>query len=141
VSLDAAPFLRVASPSGFAYRVHLRGDTDAPHSRDCPDFEANRLHACKHVERVRAYLRAKEGTLPAVYRRAAARPRVYLHFGEVVESRLLGRPEGAAGRSSPTRWASGRPFRRSRPLCSNLSMRIAYGQAVFVRSAPLVAYP
>ena len=26
VSPDAAPFLRVASPSGFAYRAHLRGD-------------------------------------------------------------------------------------------------------------------
>jgi len=94
VSLDAAPFLRVASPSGFAYRVHLRGDADGPHSCDCPDFEANRLHACKHVERVRAYMRGKDGKLPAGYRRAAGRARIYLHFGEVVEPRLLGRPEG-----------------------------------------------
>ncbi len=38
VSLDVAPFLRVASPSGFAYRIHLRGDADGPHSCDCPDL-------------------------------------------------------------------------------------------------------
>lgn len=94
VSPDGAPFLSVASASGFSYRVHLRGDADGPHTCDCPDFEANRLHTCKHVERVRARMRGKEGALPAGYRRAAGRSRVYLHFGEVVEPRLLGRPEG-----------------------------------------------
>ncbi len=88
------PFFAVESPSGFAYRVHLRGDTGGPHSCDCPDFEANRLHTCKHVERVRTYMRS-----PA-YRRLdrhltlARRSRVYLHFGEVVEPRLFGTPKG-----------------------------------------------
>jgi superfamily II DNA or RNA helicase len=94
VRLDTAPLVRVVSPSGFAYRVHLRGDADGPHSCDCPDFEANRLHACKHVESVRAYLRRTKDALPARHRRAAGRARIYLHFGELVEPRLLGRPEG-----------------------------------------------
>ena len=88
------PFLLVASSSGFSYRVHLRGNSDAPHSCDCPDFEANRLHTCKHVERVRAFLNAPGTRLPAEHRRLARRPRIYLHFGELVEPRLLGTPEG-----------------------------------------------
>ncbi len=88
------PFFTVESPSGFAYRVHLRGGAGGPHSCDCPDFEANRLHTCKHVERVRTYMRS-----PAYYRldrhRAlAGRPRAYLHFGEVLEPRLFGAPKG-----------------------------------------------
>jgi len=56
VALDEPPRVRVESPSGFSYRVRLRGRADGPHSCDCPDFEANRLHTCKHVERVRLYL-------------------------------------------------------------------------------------
>lgn len=46
------------------------------------------------MERARSYLRGKEASLPPAHRRAAARPRVYLHFGEVIEPRLFGRPEG-----------------------------------------------
>ena len=91
---DPAPFLRVESASGFGYRVHLRGGAEGPHSCDCPDFEANRLHTCKHVERVRAWLGSPRSRLPRGHRRVAERPRIYLHFGEVVEPRLLGRPEG-----------------------------------------------
>jgi hypothetical protein len=74
--------------------VHLRGDAGGPHSCDCPDFEANRLHTCKHVERARRYLTSRSGRIPAAHRVAARRPRVYLHFGEVVEPRLLGQPQG-----------------------------------------------
>lgn len=88
------PFLLVSSSSGFSYRVHLRGDAEAPHSCDCPDFEANRLHTCKHVERVRAFLNAPRTRLPAEHRRLASRSRIYLRFGELVEPRLLGMPRG-----------------------------------------------
>jgi superfamily II DNA or RNA helicase len=91
---DASPFLRVEGPSGFAYRVQLRGNAEGPHSCECPDFEANRLNTCKHVERVRAYLLSPRSRLPREHRRDGERPRVYLHFGEVVEPRLFGRPEG-----------------------------------------------
>ena len=91
---ETPPFLRVESPSGFAYRVHLRGGAAGPHSCDCPDFEANRLHTCKHVERVRLFLRSPRGRLAPAFRREAERTRVYLHFGEVVEPRLYGTPMG-----------------------------------------------
>jgi superfamily II DNA or RNA helicase len=91
VKPDRPPFVRVESPSGFAYRVHLRGATAAgPHACDCPDFEANRLHTCKHVERVRNFLRSPRGRLAPAFRRAAERARIYLHLGEVVEPRLYG---------------------------------------------------
>ncbi len=94
VSLDAPPLLRVGSASGFTYRVRLRGGDEGPHGCDCPDFEANRLHTCKHVERARTWLRAGARRLPSPHRRAASRPRVYLHFGEVIEPRLMGRASG-----------------------------------------------
>jgi superfamily II DNA or RNA helicase len=88
------PFLLVESPSGYAYRVQQRGGAEGPHSCDCPDFEANRLHTCKHVERVRAFLASRLARLSPAARRAARRPRIYLHFGEVVEPRLFGVPAG-----------------------------------------------
>ena len=88
------PVLEVTSPSGFTYHVQVRGDADGPHSCDCPDFEANRLHTCKHVERVRRYLRRARTRLAPECRSAVDRPRVYLHFGQTVEPRLFGTPRG-----------------------------------------------
>jgi superfamily II DNA or RNA helicase len=99
VTPDDPPFLSVTSPSGFAYRVDLRGGTAGPHSCDCPDFEANRLHTCKHVERARVWLAAPGSRLPRAHRRAAEAPRIYLHFGEVVEPRLFGHPAGRGSRT------------------------------------------
>lgn len=86
--------LHVSSPSGFAYPVTVRGGAHGPHGCTCPDFEANRLHTCKHVERVRAFLGSSRVRLTPTFRRAAQRPRIYLHLGEVVEPRLLGHPTG-----------------------------------------------
>jgi hypothetical protein len=94
VKAASPPFLTVESASGFDYRVQLRGDADGPHSCDCPDFEANRLHSCKHVERVRTYMRSPAYRRLRGHRTRALRPRVYLHFGEVVEPRLFGVPRG-----------------------------------------------
>ena len=88
------PFMTVESSSGFIYRVHLRGETSGPHSCDCPDFEANRLHTCKHVERIRTYMRSPAYRRLSDHREQASRPRVYLHLGEVVEPRLFGAPKG-----------------------------------------------
>lgn len=99
VTPDDPPFLRVRSPSSFTYRVHLRGGATGPHSCDCPDFEANRLHTCKHVERVRVWLAAPRSRLPRSHRRDAQASRVFLHFGEVVEPRLFGRPSGRGSRA------------------------------------------
>ncbi len=99
VNAGDPPFLEVTSGSGFSYKVFLRGDAEGPHSCDCPDFEANRLHTCKHVERVRTNLRSSRSQFPVLHRRAATAPRIYLHFGEVVEPRLFGRPRGAGSRA------------------------------------------
>ncbi len=99
VKLALPPYLSVETASGFIYRVHLRGDVDGPHACDCPDFVANRLHTCKHVERVRGSLRSSRFRLPPAHRRESKQPRIYLHFGEVVEPRLLGNPEGRGSRS------------------------------------------
>jgi len=95
LSRDEPPYVVVTSPSGFSYRVRLRGGHDGPHSCVCPDFEANRLHTCKHVERVRRALHGRRSPAWAEHERTAARPHVYLHFGEVVEPRLFGRPRGS----------------------------------------------
>ncbi len=96
------PFVVVSSASGFRYRVQLRGGADGPHGCECPDFEAARLHTCKHVEAVRLLMRgdgrplARGGGNPITpaHVEAAAAPRVFLHFGESVEPRLLGCPTG-----------------------------------------------
>ena len=98
---DSPPFLRVEAPSGFSYRIRLRGDAGGPHSCDCPDFEANRLHTCKHVERVRTWLVSGPARLALEHRRQALRSRVYLHFGDVIEPRLFGRPRGASASIVP----------------------------------------
>lgn len=93
------PHVAVTSGTGFSYKVHLRGSAEGPHSCECPDFEANRLHTCKHVERVRTHLRSSRSAIPVAHRRGAATPRIYLHFGEVVEPRLFGQPCGAGSRA------------------------------------------
>ncbi|MBI2893871.1 MAG: SWIM zinc finger family protein [Deltaproteobacteria bacterium] len=109
VSPGEPPFLTVRSPTGFAYRVQVRGGAGGPHGCDCPDFEANRLHTCKHVERVRRLLATAR--LPQAHRAASMRPRIYLHYGEVVEPRLLGgRPTGVGSAAVRTAFdGDGRP--------------------------------
>lgn len=87
----------VQGESGYGYRVQVRGGPQGPHGCTCPDFEANRLHTCKHVERVRSYL--ARARLPRAFREVAARARVYLHFGESVEPRLFGTPRGRGSRA------------------------------------------
>lgn len=89
--------VRVQGESGYAYTVQVRGGAAGPHGCTCPDFEANRLHTCKHVERVRRYL--ARARLPRAFREAASRARVYLHFGESVEPRLYGVPSGRGARA------------------------------------------
>lgn len=99
-----APFLAVKGASGFTYRVRVRGDADGPHACTCPDFEANRLHTCKHVERVREWLRRFPRSLPRAHRNAADAPHVWLRFGETIEPRLWGRPTGPGSRSAAARF-------------------------------------
>ncbi|MEZ6009556.1 MAG: SNF2-related protein [Planctomycetota bacterium] len=116
ISREAPGRLVVRGASPFAYTVTVRGAPDGPHGCTCPDFEANRLHTCKHVERVRTYLGSPRLGLPPSFKRAASRPRVYLHFGEVVEPRLLGRPRGPGSRKVAAAFAvDGTPRGELRP--------------------------
>ncbi len=109
---DAPPWMHIGSGSGFTYRVRLRGSATGPHSCECPDFEANRLHTCKHVEKVRSLLGSSRLKLGAGHLRAARRPGIYLHFGEIVEPRLFGRPSGRGSRAVRAAFdADGLPLR------------------------------
>jgi hypothetical protein len=105
------PFVEVASASGFRYRVHLRGGADGPHSCDCPDFEANRLHTCKHVERIRLLLRCDAACVPEQHRKHAQAPRIYLRFGALIEPHLYGHPTGRGARAVRSMFnAAGEPL-------------------------------
>ncbi|MBI3450864.1 MAG: DEAD/DEAH box helicase [Acidobacteria bacterium] len=101
LEFETPPFVRVGSASGFTYLVHMRGGAEGPHSCECPDFEANRLHTCKHVESVRRFLSRPPARAPRGHRLAAGRSRVYLHFGEVIEPRLFGVEKGARSIATP----------------------------------------
>jgi SNF2 family DNA or RNA helicase len=73
----------VSNPdTGGRYRVAFRGFDVGDNSCECPDFKANTLGTCKHIERVRAM---HEGSLPpSILRKKAVitQPEVYVHYGE-----------------------------------------------------------
>jgi SNF2 family DNA or RNA helicase len=74
---------RVTNPvSGGAYTVAVRGFDVGDNTCCCPDFKANTLGTCKHIEAVLASL--EDDVPPHVRQRKAAviRPEVYLHYGE-----------------------------------------------------------
>ncbi|MHC5081513.1 MAG: DEAD/DEAH box helicase, partial [Planctomycetota bacterium] len=82
----------VRSESGRVYRVQIRSLTSAENTCTCPDYLANLLGTCKHIEAVALKIRSRLG------KRAleAARPtcaQVYLGYGEEVAVRAS-RPEG-----------------------------------------------
>src|SRR4051812_47470512 len=74
---------RVTNPeSGGRYEVHVRGFEVGDNTCTCPDFKANTLGTCKHIEAVLDDLR---DDLPAHLQKkkaAVQRPEVYLHYGE-----------------------------------------------------------
>jgi SNF2 family DNA or RNA helicase len=74
---------RVTNPaSGGQYEVHVRGFEVGDNSCSCPDFKANTLGTCKHIE---AVLDSLKDDLPPHLRKkkaAVARPEIYLHYGE-----------------------------------------------------------
>src|SRR6478735_6833113 len=74
---------RVTNPeSGGRYEVHVRGFEVGDNPCTCPDFKANTLGTCKHIEAVLDDLRDE---LPPHLRKkkaAVQRPEVYLHYGE-----------------------------------------------------------
>jgi hypothetical protein len=50
---------RVRSPSGMTYSVEVRDVASRQFSCECPDFQANGLGTCKHVEAVLNYAQAR----------------------------------------------------------------------------------
>ncbi len=74
---------RVTNPdSGGQYTVTVRGFEVGDNSCTCPDFKANTLGTCKHVE---AVLDQLKDDLPAHLQKkkaAVTRPEIYLHYGE-----------------------------------------------------------
>src|SRR4051812_5479090 len=70
--------------SGGAYTVSVRGFDLGDNACTCPDFKANTLGTCKHIE---AVLETVKDDLPGNLRKKKApvtRPEVYLHYGESV---------------------------------------------------------
>ncbi|MBN9518998.1 DEAD/DEAH box helicase [bacterium] len=74
---------RVTNPeSGGRYEVGVRGFEVGDNTCTCPDFKANTLGTCKHIEAVLEHLR--DDLPPHLQKKKAAvqRPEVYLHYGE-----------------------------------------------------------
>jgi SNF2 family DNA or RNA helicase len=85
---------RVASHTGYSYRVVLRSLTERVNSCDCPDFQSNLLGTCKHVEAV--LLRLRDGRRSTLRWKPPARGRaeIYLEYGPEVRIRAT-RPAAA----------------------------------------------
>jgi superfamily II DNA or RNA helicase len=74
---------RVTNPeTRGTYSVAVRGFDVGDNTCTCPDFKANTLGTCKHIEAVLASL--EDEVPPHVRQRKAAvtRPEIYLHYGE-----------------------------------------------------------
>jgi superfamily II DNA or RNA helicase len=75
----------VTNPAtGGRYTVGVRGFEVGDNTCTCPDFKANTLGTCKHIEAVLESL--KDEVPPHVRQRKAAvtRPEVFLHYGEQI---------------------------------------------------------
>src|SRR5438067_1959409 len=68
--------------SGGRYTVTVRGFDVGDNACTCPDFKANTLGTCKHIEAVLEHLR--EDLPPHLQQKKAVytRPEVYLHYGD-----------------------------------------------------------
>ena len=77
---------RVTNPeSGGQYTVAVRGFEVGDNTCTCPDFKANTLGTCKHIEAVLDHLK---DDLPAHLQKkkaAVTRPEIYLHYGEQLQ--------------------------------------------------------
>jgi len=99
---ERAGEFRVASPSGYFYNVILRSLKDRANSCDCPDFIANHLGTCKHIEAILLKVRR------ARWRPSRGHAEIYLEYGPEVRIRATGRaakllgPEFHNGASSAT---------------------------------------
>ncbi|HXD85010.1 MAG TPA: SNF2-related protein, partial [Urbifossiella sp.] len=77
---------RVANPETQGqYEVHIRGFDVGDNTCTCPDFKANTLGTCKHIEAVLETL--KDELPPHLQKKKAiiSRPEVFLHYGEQLQ--------------------------------------------------------
>ncbi len=70
--------------SGGDYTVHIRGFDVGDNSCDCPDFKANTLGTCKHIEAVLDDLRDKLPEQVQAKKAIVARPEIYLNYGDAL---------------------------------------------------------
>jgi len=79
----------VKSVSGRAYRVEIRSLDELQNSCTCPDYIANLIGTCKHIEGVLISLQKEHGE--KLEQLAKVRPRgsqIYLHYGVEVTVRV-----------------------------------------------------
>ena len=79
---------RVTNPeTGGQYQVSIRGFDVGDNTCACPDFKANTLGTCKHIEAVLANVAARTSCRRTCRKRKAAvtRPEIYLHYGEQLD--------------------------------------------------------
>ena len=77
---------RVTNPeSGGQYTVAVKGFEVGDNACTCPDFKANTLGTCKHIEAVLDHL--KDELPPHLQKKKAAvtRPEIFLHYGEQLQ--------------------------------------------------------
>jgi SNF2 family DNA or RNA helicase len=77
---------RVVNPqSGGSYTVSVRGFDTGDNTCTCPDFKANTLGTCKHIEAVLEDLKDDNPAHVQKKKAAVVRPEVFLHYGEAVQ--------------------------------------------------------
>jgi hypothetical protein len=79
---------RVKSASGKAYRVAMRGPGLFENYCSCPDFAANTLGTCKHIEALLLRLRKRYGRRFEGKAYARTRASISLQYGEGIDIRL-----------------------------------------------------
>ncbi len=76
---------RVTNPvSGGEYTVAVRGFDTGDNTCTCPDFRANTLGTCKHIEAVLEDLKEDNPAHVQKKKAAVTRPEIYLHYGEAL---------------------------------------------------------
>ena len=77
---------RITNPeSGGQYTVTVKGFDTGDNACTCPDFKANTLGTCKHIEAILDHL--KDELPPNLQKKKAAvtRPEIFLHYGEQLQ--------------------------------------------------------
>ncbi len=79
-----ADFLVTNDLTGGQYTVTIRGFDTGDNTCTCPDYRANTLGTCKHIEAVLEDLREDQPEHVRKRKATVTQPELFLHFGEVV---------------------------------------------------------